>query len=256
MTLWFLPATVQYFVIIFFEWKIIWWVYLFTSPLSCKSSLQFSIIISVWVFYFITFFFASFLSAFFLLCCFVPLVLFSHCVYVHPCGGTRVWFATPCPLHGYTKRSGEPVVPRDPQLSALSLRSSSCFSPAFPRCRPNPLAANGKPVRHSHFSERQLRHRRWGGWLRKPVPHSSVLPIHRVALQQVRPRPPPWGGPGPVTISGQYPEGPKVRKTSHFYLESALDCWWSPLSCSLSTFTELTEGQIHQIDQNYARKYK
>lgn len=97
MTLWFLPATVQYFVIIFFEWKIIWWVYLFTSPLSCKSSLQFSIIISVWVFYFITFFFASFLSAFFLLCCFVPLVLFSHCVCVHPCGGTRAWFATPCP---------------------------------------------------------------------------------------------------------------------------------------------------------------
>lgn len=155
------------------------------------------------------------------------------------------------PILGFIKPSGEPVVPRGPQLSALSLRSSSCSSPAFPRCWPNPLAANRKPDSHSQLSKRQLRHRRQCGWLRQPVPHSAVLPIHRVALQQVRPRPPPWGRPGSISISGQHPEGPKVRnKKSFFYLESALACWWSPLFRSLSTFTELTEGQIHLININ------
>ena len=186
-------------------------------PLSCKSSLQFSIIISEFVFYSITFF------CFFPFCFFSSVLCCSTGAFFSLCVRASLWWHSclvchSLPLHGYTKPSGEPVVPRGPQLSALSLRSSSCFSPAFPRCRPNPLAANGKPVSHSHFSERQLRHRRWGGWLRKPIPHSSVLPIHRVALQQIRPCPPPWGGSGPVTISGQYPEGPKVRKISHFYL--------------------------------------
>ena len=130
----------------------------------------------------------------------------------------------PRPLLGHIKPSGEPVVPRGPQLSALSLRSSSCFSPAFPRCRPNPLAANGKPERNGHLSKRQLCHRRRGGRLRQPVPHPPVLPVHRVALQQVGPRPPPRGRPGPVSVSGQYPEGPKVRKnkTSLMRISSGL----------------------------------
>lgn len=168
------------------------------------------------------------LSAF-LLCHFVPLLLvlllsFSLCV----CVCASLWFLLPPlsrPLLGYIKPSGEPIVPRGPQLSALSLRYSSCSSPAFPRCRPNPLAANWKPERHVHISERQLRHRRRGGRLRQPVPHSAVLPVHRVALQQVGPRPPPWSRPGPVSISGQYPEGPKVRKkkkTFFFRLSSGL----------------------------------
>lgn len=208
-----------------------------------------------------TFYFCFLLSAFFFCavlfhwcwcCCFYLIV----CVRASLCWRLCLVAisSSPTPLFDYIKPSGEPIVPRGPQLSALSLRPSSCFSPAFPRCRPNPLAANRKPKRHGHLSKRQLCRRRRGSWLRQPVPHSAVLPIHRVALQQVGPCPPPWGCPRPVSISGQHPEGPKVRK--NIYLESALACWWSPLFRSLSTFTELTEGQIHQVKHNYARKCK
>lgn len=208
----------------------------FHPPLSC---LQVAVLIYVCVFHFVTFFFASsLLFSSVLFCSIVAGVLFfSLCV----CGrASFCWhsccdfvFAHSLPLLGYIKPSGEPVVPRSPQLSALSLHSSSCFSPAFPWCRPNPLAANGKPECHGHLSKRQLRHRSRGGRLRQPVPHSAVLPIHRVALQQIWPCPPPWGRPGPVSISGQHSEGPKVR---HFYSESALACWWNPLFCSLFHF--------------------
>ncbi len=181
--------------------------------------------------------------AFFLIVCMCILVLALVC-------------GCSLPLLGYIKPSGEPVVPRGPQLSTLSLRSSSCFSPAFPRCRPNPLAANGKPDHCGQLSKRQLRHRRRSSRLRQPLPHSAVLPNHRVALQQVGPRPPTRGRPGTVSVSGQYPEGPKVRKkTSFVLLKSALACWWSPLFCSLSTFTELTEGQIHQFKHKCARRH-
>lgn len=160
----------------------------------------------------------AFSLSFFLSFCFIPLVLVLFCsphyvsVIVHPSVGTCVWlwFAHFLPL---IEPSGEPVIPRSPQLSALSLRSSSCFSSTFPWCRPNPLAANGKPKCHGHLSKRELCHRSRGGWLCQPVSHTAVLPIHRVALQQIRPRPPPWGCFGQVSISGQYPEGPKVRQS-------------------------------------------
>lgn len=65
---------------------------------------------------------------------------------------------SPPPALGLMKPSDEPVVPRGPQLSPLSPRSSSCFSPVLPWCRPNPSAANRKPERRRHLSERQLRH--------------------------------------------------------------------------------------------------
>lgn len=193
--------------------------------LSCKLSLQFAIFIYVWVFF--VFFFLPFCFFFCAVlfhwcwCCFCFFLIVSLCALVLALVfGSNFSVPRSPVLLGYIKPSGEPVVPRGPELSALSLRSSSCFSPAFPWCRPNPLAANGKPERRGHLSERQLRHRRRGGWLRQPVPHSAVLPVHRVALQQVRPRPPPWGRPGPVSISGQYPEGPKVRKKTK-------TCWIS-----------------------------
>ena len=148
------------------------------------------------------------------------------CVYVHPCVGTCVWLwflCAPLPaLLGHIKPSGEPVVPRGPQLSALSLRSYSCFSPAFSRCRPNPFAANGKPERHRHISARQLRHRGRGSRLRQPVSHSAVLPVHWVALQQVRPCPPPRGFPGPLSVCRQHPEGSKVSKNKNFFTSAQL----------------------------------
>lgn len=167
-------------------------------------------------------------------------------------------FARSLPLLGYIKPSGEPVVPRSPQLSALSLHSPSCFSPAFPRCRSNPLAANGKPECHGHFPKRQFHHRRRGGRLRQSVPHSAVLPVYRVGLQQIGPHPAPRGCPGPLSISGQYPERPKVRKTRHFYLR--ISSGWlmnpfillpSPLSLNLlrARFTKTT--MIMQKSKSY-----
>ena len=202
----------------------------------------------------------TFIFCFFSSCILLVLVLllFAHCVcvclcvYVHPCVGTGVWLwflCAPLPaLLGHIIPSGEPVVPRGPQLSALSLRSYSCFSPAFSRCRPNPLAANGKPEHHRHLSARQLRHRRRGSWLRQPVSHPAVLPVHWVALQQVRPCPPPRGFPGPLSICRQHPEGSKVRKNKNlFNLSSALALFRSPFPLS-----QLTEGQIHPTQHESA----
>lgn len=154
-------------------------------------------LIYVRVFNFVTllFFFASSLCVFFICSalfhsCWCCALMWMCILLVALLFGCDFIFPHSLPLLGYIKPSGEPTVPRSPQLSALSLHSSSCFSPAFPWCRPNPLAANWKPECHRYLSERQLRHRGWGCRLRQPVPHSAVLSIHRVALQQIGPRPP------------------------------------------------------------------
>lgn len=156
-----------------------------------------------------------FFSAFFSLVLFVPVLLYIFRGCASSCGHSclvQISFSPFLPVLGFVKPSGEPVVPRGPQLSTLSSYSFSCFSPVFPRCRPNPLAANRKPERRRHLSKRQLCHGGRRGRLRQPVPHPAVLPVHRVALQQVGPGPAARGRPGTVSISGQHPEGPKVRQ--------------------------------------------
>lgn len=165
---------------------------------------------------FLFFHFCLFPFCFFVLWYFVPLVLFfSSCL----CGHTSSFLVTILslptflPLLSYINHSGKPVISRSPQLSALSLHSSSCFSPTFPRYWPNTLAANGEPDGHIHLSKRQFCYRNWGSRLCQSLPNPAVLPVHRVTLQQIRPHPAPWGCSGPVSISGQYPQGPKVRKT-------------------------------------------
>lgn len=175
-------------------------------------------LIDLCMFYDFTFFcFLSF--CLFLLCCFFPSVLVMSPLFLL-CTHVLVFVLGSSPLLGFIKPSGESVVPRGPQLSALSLRCSSCFSPALPRCRSNPLAANGKPECHGHLSEGQLCHGRRGGRLRQPVPHPAVLPIHRVALQQVGSRAAARGRPGPLALSRQHPEGPKVRTKETFRTSS------------------------------------
>lgn len=162
----------------------------------------FPIFLSASLFLFVFFIFLMTFAFFILffplifLCHFLPLVLVLCayvCLYILVLCWCSCLVAIPCslPSSSTSNPSGEPVVPRGPQLSALSLRSSFHFSPTLPRCRPNPLTANGKPERHRHLPERQLCHRRRGGRLRQSVPHSAVLSVDRVALQQVRPRPPP-----------------------------------------------------------------
>lgn len=158
----------------------------------------------------------------------------------------QISFSPFLPVLGFVKPSGEPVVPRGPQLSTLSSYSFSCFSPVFPRCRPNPLAANRKPERRRYLSKRQLCYGGWRGRLRQPVPHPAVLPVHRVALQQVGPSPATRGCPGTVSISGQHPEGPKVRRNKSLSLRINSGLSMTPF-CSLFTLTKLTEGQIHHV---------
>lgn len=191
----------------------------------------------------------------FLFFCFFSLVLFVLVLlYIlrgcaSSCGHSclvQILFSPFLPVLGFVKPSGEPVVPRGPQLSTLSPYSFSCFSPVFPRCRPNPLAANRKPERHRHLSKRQLCHGGRRGRLRQPVPHAAVLPVHWVALQQVGPGLATWGRPGSVSISGQHPEGPKVRQNKSLRLRINSGFSVTPF-CSLFTLTKLTEGQIRHV---------
>lgn len=151
------------------------------------------------------------------LCC-----SFYLCLCALVCGSYCLLTPSPPPFLGYINPSGEPIVPRGPQLSVLSLLSSPYFSPGFPWCWPNPLAANGEPERHRHLSPRQLCLGRQRGRLRQPVPHSAVLPVHRVALQQVRPHPGPRGCLGTLSIGGQYPEGPKVKEERDKFMSNQL----------------------------------
>lgn len=139
-----------------------------------------------------------------------------------------MWFSPFLPpVLGFMKPSGEPVVPGGPQLSPLSPRSSSCFSPVFPWCRPNPFAANRKPECHRHLSKRQLRHGGGCSRLRQPVPHPAVLPVHWVALQQIGASTPTRGRSGSVPVSGQHPEGPEVRRHVLFWLKLVRDAQYS-----------------------------
>lgn len=175
---------------------------------------------------------------------------------------------SPCWIKpSYLNPSGEPAVPRSPQLSVSSLRSSSHSSPILSWCWPNPLAANGKPERRWHLPERQLRHRRWGSGLHQSVPHSAVLSIYRVPLQQVGPGPSPWTCSGQVSIRGQHPKGPKVREKKK-HLRSGLlmkpfallplhfhKTYWRPDSPKKTFFqalplTEKTYWYWHHLEVN------
>lgn len=161
--------------------------------------------------------FASFLFDFFspfMLCCCGYFYSPSVCMCVLSCD--HLMHHSLLPLSS-TKPSAKPIVPRSPQLFALSLHFTSYFSPAFPWCRSNPLAANRKPECHRHVSERQLCVRRRDMWLRQPLSYSTILPFNRISVQQVRHCPAPRGCPGPLSVCGQHPEGSKVRKYKTFF---------------------------------------
>lgn len=228
----------------------------FHPPLSC---LQVAVLIYVCVFHFVTFFLL--LLCFFLLRCFVPLLLVffsSHCVYVdvHPFVGTRVVISS-LPTPSLSSATSNPVVN---QLYQEVLNYLLCpytplpaLAPPSPGVDPIPLQRTGSQSATATFQRGSFATGAGAADYANPYRTLQFCPSTESPYSKSGPALPP------EAALGRSPSVDSIQKDPRWDIFIQNQLWLvdeTLCSAPFSTFTELTEGQIHQINHNYARKYE